>query len=879
MSGKKFSIEEILDEYSPDRSKVKYSKKSMPDIPSGKLDTQKMLSDTANHPTDLDVSKKNDEYADNQFEPPTPSQVAEVIETVKQKNHEKRMSEKPLKPVHNIQPDNLLRSRISFVNSVAMKEENKNLSEEPNEGYDGTVHVKHEDNLDNQDENESDIPKIRKMNDSTRAKELKRKKKNRKFRSKPEYNYEKETPDGAYTDDTYSNTAPDKEQKNRQQRKKFSDGKYIPFTENDDIVEVTGKNKYKRKVRVAEEDFDIHSFADEDGGDALDIPIEMPEKELKKKNKKNKKNKKKKQSDYDVEPDNRTSIQKDINSLKSVIASRIFILFILAVLSVFISAANHFHLEIYNSLVEMISHRGVSLLHTLLGIGAVFAAFPTVKYGTRRLFTFRSDCDTMPAIAIICSIISSALIAFTPNLLTQGMVHLFVPVAIVMLMVNTFGKLLILNRASKNIRFISNDFNWYTMRCVENEKTASTLTRGIMSKYPVLASMRKTSYLTDFLKYTYSSDAADRYCRKASPVFVILSILVTAGITFLRSGNFTALESASFALSTLTALIILTGCMGITLAVNIPLADATKKFNGRDGAVLGYQGIEDFYDTNSILLNASQIFTSGSVKLGGIKIISDIQMEENLFAAASLVNYSGSILKDVFANEIVNSENKYYDVKNFKYEDSFGICGWINNKRILLGSRDMMINHNIEGLPSKSKEESYCSGNSEAIYLAVSGNLSILFIIEFNSDKKTRSCLEELEKNNIKMVIKTVDFFVTKEKIKTLYAVSDDSIKIIPESLHKMFDSETKDVEKTGSSVLCSGRLSSISRLITGIRHIRQASQICVSIQLISAIVGFLIGVIYIIMGAFPSITASLLCIYQLLFTIITVFVAKLRKI
>lgn len=876
MSGKKFSIEEILDEYSPDRSKVKYSKKSMPDVPSGKLDTQKMLSDTANHPTDLDVPKKNSEYADSQFEPPTPSQVAEVIETVKQKNHEKRMSEKPLKPVHNIQPDNLLRSRISFVNSVAMKEENKNLSKVPDEGYDEAVTVRHEDNPDNEEENESDIPKIRKMNDSTRAKELKRKKKNKKFRSKSGYNYEKESPDGAYTDDTYSNEELNKEQKNRQQRKKYNDGKHIPFAENEDIVEVNKKNK--RKIRVSEEDFDIHSFADEDGGDILDIPIETPEKDLKKKTK-DKKKSKKKQNDYDVEPDNKTSIQKDINSLKSVIASRIFILFILAVLSVFISATNHFHLEIYNSLVEMISQRGVSLLHTLLGIGAVFAAFPTVKYGTRRLFTFRSDCDTMPAIAIICSIISSALIAFTPNLLAQGMVHLFVPVAIVMLMVNTFGKLLILNRAAKNIRFISNDFNWYTMRCVENEKTASTLTRGIMSKYPVLTSMRKTSYLTDFLKYTYSSDAADRYCRKASPVFVILSILVTAGITFLRSGNFTPLESASFALSTLTALIILTGCMGITLAVNIPLSDATKKFNGRDGAILGYQGIEDFYDANSILLNASQIFTSGSVKLGGIKIISDIQMEENLFAAASLVNHSGSVLKDVFANEIVNSENEYYNVKDFKYEDSFGISGWVNSSRILLGSRDMMINHNIEGLPSKSKEESYCSGNSEAIYLAVAGNLSLLFIIEFSSDKKTRNCLEELEKNNIKMVVKTVDFFVTKEKIKNLYAVSDDSIKILPESLHRMFDSETKDVEKTGSSVLCSGRLSSISRLITGIRHIRQAAQICVSVQLISAIVGFLIGVIYIIMGAFPSITASLLCIYQLLFTIITVFIAKLRKI
>ena len=871
MSDKKYTLEDILNEYSPDRSKVKYSKKSMPDVPTGKLDTQQMLSDTANHPTDLDVKKDdNEEYSDNRFEPASPSEVNEVIETVKQKNHEKRMSEKPLKPVHNIQPDNLLRSRISFVNSAAMREENKNVPQDTVEPYDEVV-VKHDETPSTED---TGMSKIRKMEDSTRAKEIRKKKKNKRFRSKSEYDYQKETPEGAYTDDTYA-----EESKKRQQKSKYNDGKYIPFAEESDIVEV--KESKRKKRRVADSDFDIHSFSDSDGGDALDISIEENHKiEEEKKKRKKKKAKEKSEKYYeDAEPDNKKSIQKDINSLKSVIASRIFILAALAALSVFISASNHFHLAVYDSLVEMITQRGVSLLHTLLGVGAIFAAFPTVKYGIRRLFTFRSDCDTMPAAAIICSVISSALIAFTPDLLEKGLVHLFMPVAIVMLMVNTFGKLLILNRASKNIRFISNDFNWYTMKCVENEKNASTLTRGLMNRYPVLASMRKTSYLTDFLNYTYSSDVADRYCRKASPVFVILSILTTAGITFLKSGNMTIIELFSFAFSILTSLIILTGCMGVTLVVNIPLADATKKFNGRDGAVLGYQGVEDFYDTNSVLLNANQIFTSGSVKLGGIKIISDIQMEENLFAAASLVNYSGSVLKDVFANEIVSSDNKYYNVNNFKYEDNFGICGWINNKRILLGSREMMINHNIEGLPSKSKEESYCKGNSEAVYLAVAGNLAALFIIEFSADKKTRKYLEELEKNNIKIVMKTVDFFVTTNKLSTLYAISDGFIRVIPESLHSVFDGETEDVEKTGSSVLCSGRLSSISRLITGIRHIRQASQIGVSIQLISAILGFLIGVIYIVMGAFPSITASLLFIYQLLFTVITVFVAKLRKI
>ena len=34
-------------------------------------------------------------------------------------------------------------------------------------------------------------------------------------------------------------------------------------------------------------------------------------------------------------------------------------------------------------------------------------------------------------------------------------------------------------------------------------------------------------------------------------------------------------------------------------------------------------------------------------------------------------------------------------VESYIYEDSMGLCGWINNKRVLLGNRDLMLNHSI----------------------------------------------------------------------------------------------------------------------------------------------------------------------------------------
>jgi Cu+-exporting ATPase len=154
-----------------------------------------------------------------------------------------------------------------------------------------------------------------------------------------------------------------------------------------------------------------------------------------------------------------------------------------------------------------------------------------------------------------------------------------------------------------------------------------------------------------------------------------------------------------------------------------------------------------------------------------------------------------------------------------------------------------------------------------------------MFIVTFTADKKVKKYLDDLQKNNIKIIIRTIDFPVTISKICRLYALPEDMVKIIPENIHDIFDEETKETEKISASVVCSGKLSSVVKLLIGVRRIRQSAYIGVSLQLVSSILGLLIGVIYIVMGAFPNITASLLFIYQLLFTVITIFIAKLRKV
>ena len=80
-----------------------------------------------------------------------------------------------------------------------------------------------------------------------------------------------------------------------------------------------------------------------------------------------------------------------------------------------------------------------------------------------------------------------------------------------------------------------------------------------------------------------------------------------------------------------------------------------------------------------------------------------------------------------------------------------------------------MNSHNIEGIPTKTKENEFTEGNRDALYLSVSGNLAAMFIIEVTASPAVKKCMKQLEKNDIAVIIKSVDPFITIRRISSLF--------------------------------------------------------------------------------------------------------------
>lgn len=679
-----------------------------------------------------------------------------------------------------------------------------------------------------------DTPKIRRMSDSTRARELeKRKKKKMRKRSDDElYTYEKERPEGEYL---YTQIHGARKVRSRKKSGRTPDmtaaGTETLHLNAPDIVKVAkqpvteplGPIDVPPAPRAEKTSINLSAGNDAVDPASLDVSIsrtpEEAEAEMKRRQ----------LLTDSMELEDVADIREDIAELRNAIGFRVMILILTLLISGYIAAGSLFSI----SWIENLSHWMLSGIQTMLGFASAVICFPVLKNGFKRLLTLHADTDSLAAVSITACLASSLVSWFQANSLPQDeTLLLYMPCAILVLLLHSVGKLLIVSREETNLKLATRKFSCHGITVVENEQRAEAITRGVLGDFPILATMRRMDFMTDFRKYTYSADVADKFCRFAAPLCLLTAAGVSIGLTMLKA------ESAAYGLSLFSMFAAASGCAAITFVANLPLYRATKRMAKNGALMLGYQSVDDFYDANSMMMDAAALFPEGSVKLAGVKVFNEVKMDETLLAAASLARHADSVFSSIFKEVLAGKEKKLYPVENFVYEDSMGLCGWINNRRVLLGNRELMVSHNIEGMPSRTREAEMVGSGKEAVYLSVSGNLSVLFLVELKADPATKYWAKQAARHDLCLILRSVDAMITLHRVAELFEIPQDMIKIIPAKMHADYAAETAPAENLSASMACNGSFSGMAQLIIGAKNIRHTAVLGIFIQAFFILLG-----------------------------------------
>ena len=755
-------------------------------------------------------------------------------------------------PVRTVTPADIKKPQVSFMNSIANVEPESVAQRNAgatSQAYDHAVLVSES------DENSSYRPKIRRMSDSTRAKELRRR---QNFDKQP---YEKDTPVSTPQTLPASKLRKRKEQAvspevleripetlKRHPLEPPKPVRYMKQAEHTQIDLSADSNTVRRKINI-----DVR-YQDE-RRERTDLPLEAKSVSRK---------------------DDNAAIRNDLQELSTNQSLRILILGLLTLFSVLVTLMDWIPAIPFPAfLSSRESPVGYLTVQLLLGLAALPFCASLIKNGYLKLLQLRADCDSLAAMSMISAEIAAFLILPSRNMLKSGTVSVYISVGLLSLLMNAVGKKLIAVRAIRNFDRLTDGNPKYGIHYVEDERRAENLTRGTTGDFPILAAMQPVYEPEDFLKYTFSTDIADKFCRTAVPLILILAACFSIGMAVMRADH---VESAvCYGMSIFALCFSACACTAITLISNLPMASGSKDYVKNSGLLLGYQSVDDFFDINTIMVDAAALFPRNTTKLENIQVIGESHIEEALQYAASLTQHGGSILKDLFSNAILAEEKMILPVEDYAYDEGKGISGWIQNRRVLLGTRDLMIEHSVEGIPPTAKVRSLTPNGAEPLYLSISGSVAAIYMIRLEAGRSVRKWLREMERENLFMIIRSNDAMLTQRRIAKMFGIREDHLKIIPARLEQEFAAETVPLEKASPSMLCAGRLAGFIQTVIGAKRIRAASAIGMLLQAVTACLGLLFAVIFILVGAYKDVSGGIVLLYHLICTVITVLSVRMK--
>lgn len=520
-------------------------------------------------------------------------------------------------------------------------------------------------------------------------------------------------------------------------------------------------------------------------------------------------------------------------------------------------------LGFFGNELGFLSNNGVVYMNLICGVIGMIICSSVIRSGIAKLFRNRSDCDSVCAVSCVISLLTAVLQLVDTNDLQQGRSFIYIPAAMLGLVFNSFGKLSMISRAKKNYRFISADAAKYFAEVIDGQSEASAFTKGVMSELPYLVTLRKAELLTDFLKKSYCEDMADRVAKRLVPISLIVAAVTGALVYFIPTGitvnGVNVFDNNMYwASSVMTGLLCAMAPFSMMFMVNTPFRRATKRMLRNGCTLLGYTSAEEFAETNSVLMDASTLFPKSAVEVTNIKpckqqnSINSISLDTAIILAASLAIKSGSVLSGLFFDMIGGNREMLADIDGCVYEDNMGVMGWYGNKRVFMGSREHMKHHSIK-IPELSAIAKYSRNGSDSLYLAVGGELAVIFFIRLTANPVVKANIKELTGRGVSVVLKTTDSVLTIGRITDLFDVDPEKIRIIGSSLHDLYNECTKYTTNGSGALSCSGSFVSLAKGVNSAKKL--IKDVAASRNV--TIAGTVLGVLLMLYMAFTGKTAA----------------------
>ncbi len=277
--------------------------------------------------------------------------------------------------------------------------------------------------------------------------------------------------------------------------------------------------------------------------------------------------------------------------------------------------------------------------------------------------------------------------------------------------------------------------------------------------------------------------------------------------------------------------------------------------------ICGWRGVKGLSGKAVMPLTHQDLYPAGSVRMNGMKFFGSRDPEEVIACAAAVITADNGCLTDLFQQILDNHSCRHYTAQNLQCYAHGGIGGAVDEEAVLIGPLGFMKEMDIQ-VPDNAKI-------SQAIYVAIDGELCGLFAMHYEKTKSSAAGLSTLSAyRNLYCVLTSSDFTMTHSAIGNRFGIKTKRL-LLPEcDLRAQLQQKEADADAQALLLTTAEGLAPIAYGVTGARVLKMANKLGAGIHMAGGILGLVIMAVLVALGALELLTPANMFLYQLVWLI-----------
>lgn len=353
-----------------------------------------------------------------------------------------------------------------------------------------------------------------------------------------------------------------------------------------------------------------------------------------------------------------------------------------------------------------------------------------------------------------------------------------------------------------------------------------------------------------FISKLVSPGLYEKAAAKLFPLLLVGVVVLSAAASALNGGR-------SF-LRCIAAMSTVSASLTASTAFSKPFSKTARRLADYGAVIGGWKGAEEINAIKGIIIRDNDIFPENTVSLNGIKVLYGASADKIISYTGSLIIASGSGLSRLFGELLREYAAAVYRVDEFSCYEGGGIGALIGGDTVRVGSAAFMKLLGIN-VPDNMDVPG-------AVFSALNGELSGVFIINYNPSSLVQNSLSSLMKSRIKPLYALRDFNLTPAMLKSKYSVNASDIDMLSFADRYSLSSEKdRDEQPVPSAIMSREGLNNYLEVATGGRRLIKAVKRMLAATAVSSALGLLTVFYVCATGAFGSASAENVLIYLLL--------------